>query len=158
MNMNPSIEFASHQDIDEVQALLEDNGLGLAGDIEDHVVVRSEGVIYAAAKLHPTEKDSFHLEVIGVRDDQHGDGLGSLLLSELTSAPWTYCHPMAIPVSGKYQVTCVAKGDAVHFYKKMGFVAYSFSGLASKYSEQCDNCPDQESCQPLPMIFTSVKF
>jgi N-acetylglutamate synthase-like GNAT family acetyltransferase len=157
MNMKLSIEFASQQDMDEVQTLLEDVGLGLSGDIEDHAVLRAEGVVCAAGKLHQTKINSFHLEVIGVRNEYHGDGLGTLFLSLLTSAPWDYCHPMVLPVTGDYEVTCVAKGDAVHFYKKMGFEVYSFSGLAAKYSEQCDNCPDLATCRPLPMFWAKVK-
>ena len=158
MSMKQSIEFASKQDIEEVQALLEDLGLGLSGNIEDHVVLRTEGVVCAAGKLHQTDINHFHLEVLGVGNDHHGNGLGTTLLSVLTSTPWNYCHHVVVPASGYYEVTCVAKGDAVHFYEKLGFKAYEFSYLASQYYVQCNNCPDRETCRPLPMIFKNVKI
>jgi N-acetylglutamate synthase-like GNAT family acetyltransferase len=158
MNIKPNIEFATELDIEETQELLTDIGLGLSGDIEDHVVIREDGMVGAAGKLQQTDINRFHLEVLGVRDDHHGDGLGTLFLSTLTSAPWNYCQPLAMPVSGQYAVTCVAKGDAAHFYEKLGFKPYAFSMLAAKYYEQCDNCPDREECQPLPMIFESANI
>jgi N-acetylglutamate synthase-like GNAT family acetyltransferase len=147
------ITCAEKIDEEEVRILLIEQGLDISGDIEDQVLLKSQGQICAAGKLNQTGNDKFHLEVFGVRKDMVNTGVGRELLNALTGQPWKYCHLNQEPF-GSYQVTTVAKGGAEGFYEKAGFKPCSFSDLADIYIEQCDMCPDRGiTCQPAPMIW-----
>ncbi|WP_158408385.1 hypothetical protein [Desulfosporosinus fructosivorans] len=52
--MEPMISFAEKKDKEDVQQLLWEDGLGISGDIEDHVLLRVEGKVGAVGKLFQT--------------------------------------------------------------------------------------------------------
>lgn len=151
--MQHIIAFAKKIEEEEVRTLLLEQGLDISGDIEDHVLIKSQGQICAAGKLNQTGEDKFHLEVFGVNKDLMHTGVGRELLKALTGQPWKFCRSNQDAL-GSYQVTTVAKGGAEGFYEKMGFKPCSFSDLADIYIEQCDMCPDRgKTCHPSPMVW-----
>ena len=136
--------------------------LGLAGGIEEHVVlIEADGFIAGGAMLSNWDKTVFHLDVFGVHRAAHGIGLGSLLMEELLREPWKYCRRVYgevgqdIPQGYPFVVTTVSRGYAREFYKKHGFEECGFDALPDYYHCQCSGCPEKESCISTPMIFCS---
>jgi len=149
--MELEIRFACKSEEEELRDIMLSFSMDLAGDIEEHVILKEGETICAGAKLSLLDRNAFHLEVLGVRDDRRGTGAGRLLLSKLLQDPWNYCHGEPLDPDENYRVTVVSKGDAAPFYEKLGFERCSFSDLDSPYDEQCDTCPDAEKCHPVPM-------
>lgn len=151
--MELEIRFAHESEEDELREIMLSFNMDLAGDIEAHVILNEGETIIAGAKLSLIEQNTFHLEVLGVKDDQRGTGAGRLLLSKLLQDPWNYCHGEPLDPDENYRVTVVSKGGAAPFYEKLGFERCSFSDLSSPYDEQCETCPDAPTCYPVPMVF-----
>ena len=151
--MDTSIGFANQSDENELRDILLHYSMDLAGDIEDHVIIKQDDKIAAGGKVSLIDRDLFHLEVLGVHNDQRRTGAGGLLLAEILRHPWQYCHSSALEPGETFSVSTVSRGDAVPFYTKYGFKECNFIDLATPYNEQCDTCPDQQNCQPVPMVF-----
>lgn len=152
--MRNKIDFATSEDADELQDLFAGYGMGLAGDIDEHVLVKADEKILAGAMLSQIDTDFFHLLVFAVKEEGRNKGIGSQLLQELLRNPEKYCRFLDDSSNGSYKVSTVAKGDAKSFYKKNGFIACDFSELAEPYDEQCMECPDKAECNPVAMIVT----
>ncbi|MBP2638159.1 MAG: hypothetical protein H6Q72_4066 [Firmicutes bacterium] len=150
--MGNEIVFATTQDEVELQELFAGYGMGLAGDIEEHVLVKSDNKILAGAMLAQIDSKLFHLLVFAVQEDGCKQGVGSQLLQELLSRPEQYCRVLLDSVADSYQVTTVAKGEAVPFYEKNGFSSCDFLELAYPYDSQCEECPDKTECRPVAMM------
>lgn len=151
--MEYEIIFARPDDEEEVRGLLLDNDMDISGDINDHIMLKTKDQVHAAGKLALTQDKHYHLEVIGVRKDLHGQGWGSLLLNALTAVPWKYCRAETTPPTGAYLVTLMARDTADAFYTRHGFKPCPASRLADPYVEKCAVCPDRETCGPTPMAF-----
>lgn len=151
------IAFATSKDEEELQELFTSYGMGLAGDIEEHVLVKTDNQVLAGAMLSQIDTNFFHLLVFAVREDGRNSGIGSQLLQGLLRTPEKYCRYPVDSTGHSYKITTVAKGDAVHFYEKNGFSACDFSKLAEPYDAQCLECPDQEDCKPVAMIMECRK-
>lgn len=151
------IAFATSEEEDELQDLFAGYGMGLAGDIEEHVLVKVDDKVVAGAMLTQIDTNFFHLLVFAVRAEGRNRGIGSQLLQELLREPEMYCHTPFDSTDSSYKISTVAKGDAVHFYEKNGFAACDFSVLAEPYDEQCGKCPDKEDCKPVAMIIACHK-
>ncbi|HWP95404.1 MAG TPA: hypothetical protein VN426_00995 [Syntrophomonadaceae bacterium] len=152
--MELNIMYAEKYDELEAQEMLGEVNLALSGDIEDHVVLKTSGVISAVGKLVYESNHRFHLEVFGVRNDQRGSGWGRGLLTNLTAMPHKHCRSYyEDQLEGLYTITTVAKGESAGFYGRYGFSPISFSDLSDMYIEQCNHCPDRNTCQPVPLIF-----
>jgi N-acetylglutamate synthase-like GNAT family acetyltransferase len=147
------ILFAQPKDEEELRAILIEHHMDIAGNVEEHVILKQDGVILAGGKVSELEDDLYHLEVFGVKQDVRGSGAGTMLLTRMVGEPWKYSLSPATGGKEKYRITTVARGEAVNFYKKCGFEPYSFSELAWPYSEQCDDCPERDECNPIPMIY-----
>ena len=46
----------------------------------------------------------------------------------------------------------VARGDAVEFYRAVGFSATQWRELPEVLRDECEACPDRVECEPQPMI------
>jgi len=171
------VRFAHGHEGRQIEALLLEQGLYLAGDTTDHVVLSyPDGHIVGAAMLSRWGDSEFHLEVIGTRISKTGKGLGSVLMEELVRDPWQYCRmshapdctpdcapdclpdcmpdcaPTAIPEKTGSVITTVARGRAQSFYQRHGFEACTFDDLPPLYLNQCTECPDRDFCDPVAMI------
>lgn len=156
--MCKEIVFATGEDEAELQALFTGYGMGLAGDIEEHVLIKADNKVLAGAMLAQLDTNFFHLLVFAVNEAGRNTGIGSQLLQEMIKNPEQYCQNSFDSKDSLYKVTTVAKGDAVRFYEKNGFVACDFSELAEPYDEQCLECPDKEDCKPVAMIVECHKY
>ncbi len=151
------ITFATSEDEEELQDLFTTYGMGLAGDIEEHVLVKADNKVLAGAMLSQIDSNFFHLLVFAVREDERNSGSGSQLLQELLREPEKYCRTPFDHTDSSYKVTTVAKGDAARFYEKNGFIACAFTELVEPYDEQCVECPDKADCKPVAMMITCHK-
>ncbi len=151
--MDSIIRFAYREEEDELREIMLSFGMDLAGDIEDHVIVIEGETISAGGRLSLIDRNTFHLEVLGVRNDRRRTGAGRLLLSRFLSDPWEYCQGEALGPDECYKITTVSRGEAVAFYAKMGFIRCDYSDLEWPYNEQCETCPDAETCKPVPMVY-----
>lgn len=149
--MDTTIRFARDEDQEQLKDLLVSFEMDLAGPIEEHIVALHGDLIIAGGMLSRLDRDLFHLEVFAVTDRWQRTGAGRLLLSEMLKSPWLYCCDSAPRET--YAITTVARGDAVPFYMGCGFEPMSFAELAPPHDQQCDQCPKQEECQPVPMIY-----
>jgi len=152
--MSDKMMFAADGDQQELELLLLEYGMGLAGEIEEHILVKRDNDIVAGALITAVGDSLFHLAVLAVRPEKRGQGLGRQLLQQLLNQPEKYCYGSVSASSAVWQMTTVARGVAVDFYKANGFVACDFSDLIFPYQEQCAQCPEKESCNPIPMIFS----
>lgn len=150
------IVFAQQEDEDQLSNILAEYGMGIPGRIEEQLVVKANGQVLAGAKVVQISDNHFFLEVIGVRQDLRGQGIGRLLLGEILQNPWRSCrgaHPGG-QFPGNFQITTLARGGASEFYRRMGFGPCRMEELPEDYREQCDFCPDKQECNPVPMLYT----
>lgn len=147
------VALSGNADEADLKELLAEHDLAVRGDVSDYVVLKIDGRLCAVGRLVLSGRKCFHLEVFGVKDELRGRGIGGYLLSEIIKRPWEYCSETEGDGYYKsYRLTTVARGDATGFYEKHGFRAFSFDALPPPYNTQCDDCPDRETCKPLPMV------
>jgi len=152
--MDYKILFASDHDEEILRGILIDSNMDMAGDIQEHVLIKKNSEILGGGMLAQTGEDVFHLLVFAVGQQERSQGIGSLLLQELIKQPWKYCLGATGITDNQYSVTTVAKGESSNFYKKNGFIACDFSTLSYPFNEQCDECPDRMDCKPVAMLYT----
>ena len=151
--MEFSIGFAASRQEDELNNILQGHGMGLAGDIGDHVALVADGKVLGGGLLWQLDQDVFHLLVLGVAQDGRRQGIGGRLLNEICSNPWQYCRDAAEPVGASFRITTVARGEAVPFYQKCGFRTCDPDELPDPFGAQCGECPDRAECNPATMVF-----
>jgi N-acetylglutamate synthase-like GNAT family acetyltransferase len=151
--MERTIAYAKIAEQEDVERLLLEYDMGISGDIGEYVVVKTAAGVCAVGKLLQVQQNCFYLEVMGVSNGLRKAGLGGFLLSELIHDPWRYCRSAEGMPSANYLINTIARGEAAAFYKRHGFKPGSFSILMPPYSYQCEDCPDRETCAPVPMIF-----
>ena len=152
--MQEEIVFANDADEAALQRLLLDCGMDLAGEIEEHILIKRAGEILGGALLAPMSDGVYHLSLLAVVQPERKKGLGSQFLRTFLAQPDKYCSYPAAMSNAAFRVTTVARGPAAEFYRRNGFVLCDAGQLASPYDVQCDDCPERESCKPLPMVFT----
>ncbi len=153
--MSYEISFATHEEEDYLLDILLDSNMEIAGDIQDHVVIRKADQVIGGGMLTATSKDVFHLIVFAVKDTFRSSGVGKFLINALIKEPWLYCKDCETNFPSGFRITTVAKGESSEFYSKVGFVACDFSELADPFSEQCIGCPDITACGPVAMVYTA---
>lgn len=148
------IVFADQYDEEKLREILWEYDMDISGDIEDHVVIKDNDQVMAGAKIGNYD-NHFYLEVFGVNNDNRGQGIGGILLSEIIKHPWKYCKDLQSEQfsESRFQITTVARGSASGFYKSYGFAPCSFSEIPEQFREQCDACPTKDDCNPIPMIY-----
>lgn len=151
------IVFAEEDDEKALEDFFQRFGMWPAGDAADHVLIRTDGKIKAAAMLWQMEEDIYHLAVFAVAQDLQGSGWGRRLLAALTATPEKYCRWPWDKRSSSYEITTAAKGKSQGFYKKGGFQICDFSELTEPFDRQCFHCEDREACDPVAMVFKSER-
>lgn len=151
------IVFANEDAEAELREILIDSDMDLAGDIQEHVLIKKDDEILGGAMMAQLEPDVFHLLVFAIKQGERNSGTGSRLLKELITLPRKYCQDSVGEFGRGYIVTTVAKGDSAKFYKKNGFIACDFSDLADPFSQQCDECPHLSACNPEALKFLGDK-
>jgi N-acetylglutamate synthase-like GNAT family acetyltransferase len=148
------IEFATDDAEAELRGIFLDNDMDIAGEMREHVLIKKDGEIIGGGMLAQTGEAVFHLLVFAVKESARSHGVGSVLLKKLIEQPWRYSLTSTSVPNGRYTVTTAAKGKSSGFYRKNGFVACDFSELAPPFNEQCNECPDLDDCNPVPMKYT----
>jgi len=153
--MDYQISFACDHDEEKLQKIFIDSDMDMAGDIQEHVLIKKDNDIQGGGMLMETSKGVFHLLVFAMKQNSRSQGIGSQLLQELIKQPWKYCLDGGNAVKGEYRITTVAKGKSANFYRKNGFSVCEFSMLDDPFNEQCTECPEQLECNPAAMQFAS---
>jgi N-acetylglutamate synthase-like GNAT family acetyltransferase len=151
------IQFATCRDKKKLREICLAAGMDLAGETEEHLVIKQDSILIGGAMLTQSDHDVFHLQLIAVDANCRGNGAGSRLLQEILGNPWNCC-PDAVDGSGKgYCVTTVARGGAADFYQKHGFEYCDFTELADPFRDQCVTCQERADCKPVAMRFTALR-
>ena len=109
-------------------------------DPADFIVAEVNGRLLGAARLEWARTDDAFLRPIVVATQARGTGLGRALLERLFGA----CS----------RISVVARGDAVPFYRHLGFTARDWSSVPSQYRDECECCGDFAQCRPMSMRWT----
>ena len=155
--MDYQIMFANNDAEEELRGIFLDNDMDIAGEIQEHVLIKKDAEIIGGGMLAQTSNAEFHLLVFAVKESARKHGIGSTLLKELITRPWQYCLDSNEVIYSRYTVTTAAKGKSSGFYRKNGFVACNFTELAAPYSEQCHDCPELEECNPVAMVYAGCR-
>ncbi len=97
--------------------------------------------LLGAARLEWAGIDQAFLRPIVVATDAQGTGLGRALLERL----FDVCS----------RISVVARGDAVPFYRHLGFTTMDWSSVPGQYRDECECCDDFAQCRPMSMRWTS---
>lgn len=131
----------------QIKKLLEKEDMSLSdvATLDDYWIIKEKDKVIAVLCLLKDEK-GFYLESIVVDEAYRRKGLGRVLLETATK-------------DKDKEVTVIARGDAVPFYRSLGFISSDWSFVPSFYQEQCQDCPVLESCHPQVMTkFNSPKL
>ena len=120
--------------------LLESQGMATDVDPVDFVVAEVNGRLLGAARLAWVGTDDAFLRPIVVATGARGTGLGRALLERL----FAVCS----------RISVIARGDAVPFYRRLGFTAIDWSAVPSEYRDECESCDDLAQCRPMSMRWT----
>ncbi len=148
------IVFAKDNDEQELSEMMMEYSMGIPGEIEEQLIIRENNKVIAGGKIVRYEDNHFFLEVLGVKNSNKGKGYGTRLLKEFLNNPWNCCkNPGSSSGNANFQMTTLARGQAVGFYGKNGFVSCDFDQIPKPYRQQCIECPDRDECNPVPMIY-----
>lgn len=99
-------------------------------DVEDHLV--------GVARLE-WEGGLAYLRPIAVDHQWQAQGIGRALVERI--------------VIGLPQINVVARGGAVGFYTRLGFVPAPWEQVPERYRQECEDCPGYPACEPRPMVW-----
>ncbi len=109
-------------------------------DPVDFVVAEANGKLLGAARLVWIGAEEAFLRPIVVATGARGRGHGRALIERL----FAVCPRIGV----------VARGEAVPFYRSLGFTAIDWSSVPSEYRDECECCNDFARCRPMPMSWT----
>jgi N-acetylglutamate synthase-like GNAT family acetyltransferase len=114
----------------------------MATDVDpvDFILAEVDGRLLGAARLEWVGTDDTFLRPLVVAKGALGTGLGRALLERLFSV----CS----------RISVVARGDAVPFYRHLGFTARDWSSVPGEYRDECECCDDLAQCRPMSMRWT----
>lgn len=114
----------------------------MATDIDpvDFIMAEINGRLLGAARLEWVGTDDAFLRPIVVATGARGTGFGRALLKRL----FGICS----------RISVIARGDAVPFYRHLGFTAMDWSSVPSEYRDECECCDDLAQCRPMSMRWT----
>ena len=115
---------------------------GMATDVDpvDFIMAEANGRLLGAARLTWVGTDDAFLRPIVVATGARGTGLGRALLERLFGV----CASISV----------IARGDAVPFYRQLGFTATDWSSVPDAYREECESCDALAQCRPMSMRWT----
>ena len=115
---------------------------GMATDVDpvDFIMAEVNGRLLGAARLIWVGKDDTFLRPIVVATEARRTGLGRALLERL----FGICASISV----------IARGDAVPFYRRLGFTAMDWSSVPGEYRDECESCDDLAQCRPMSMTWT----
>ena len=147
------IDFAKKEEEPLLQDIFTAVDMALVGSIEDHVVIRENGILCGGGLLYEMDVQLFHLLTIAVRQDGRGRGTGSLLLRKILEQPWCCCRDAVTGRGSVYRVTTVARGSSRNFYLKNGLNDCRFDELIEPFEHQCKSCSEADQCNSSAMEY-----
>ena len=120
------------------------NGLLAANDMEvdrlpsEFLILEIDGELVGAIRLE-WEEGLAYIHPIVVGEKWRGKDVGKALI-----------HAAA---DGLSELFAVARGEAVGFYRKLGFRPLLWEKVPERYRLECENCPTLDDCQPAPMVW-----
>jgi N-acetylglutamate synthase-like GNAT family acetyltransferase len=120
--------------------LLVSQGMATDVDPEDFIMAEVNGRVLGAARLAWVGTDDAFLRPIVVAAEARGTGVGRALLERF----FAVCSGISV----------IARGDAVPFYRRLGFTAVEWSSVPSEYRDECECCDDLAQCRPMSMRWT----
>jgi N-acetylglutamate synthase-like GNAT family acetyltransferase len=114
----------------------------MATDVDptDFILAEVNGRLCGAARLEWVGTDDAYLRPIVVTTEAQRTGLGRALLERLCAL----CS----------RISVIARGDAVPFYRRLGFTSMDWSSVPGEYRDECERCDDLVQCRPMSMRWT----
>lgn len=154
--MTYQVRLANNDDETQLQAILQASDMDLVSAIEDHVVIADDQGVCGGGLIFQMDENYFHLLTIAVRQEERSRGIGSILLRHILQRPWECCKDAVFKSAAPYKVTTVARGKSRRFYLKNGLDQCEFSDLVPPFVDQCDTCPDVDTCNGVAMTYTGA--
>jgi N-acetylglutamate synthase-like GNAT family acetyltransferase len=136
-----AIRQGTNQDQQTLVDLLESHQMLSDIDPCEFYVAALSGRLVGAVRTETEEKEVY-LRPLVVDHDHHGKGIGKALVNHL--------------VSQNLNLHVVARGSAIGFYQRIGFELMPWELVPDRYRQECDLCPDIDSCQPSPMKYAGA--
>jgi N-acetylglutamate synthase-like GNAT family acetyltransferase len=125
-------------DLPTLQRLLRSHQMETEVDPGEFWLAEVEGSLAGAARLE-WEDGLAYLRPIAVEPDWQAQGIGRVLVQEIAT--------------GLHQLNVVARGEAIGFYRRLGFAPVDWEQVPERYRQECTACPDLETCRPAPMAW-----
>ncbi|MBN1538347.1 MAG: GNAT family N-acetyltransferase [Anaerolineales bacterium] len=123
-----------------ITALLKRENMGEGIDPAECLIAEADTGLLGFARVEEVDGESY-LRPIIVSPQGKGKGIGRFLMQGLQQK-WD-------------KLLLVARGDAVGFYRKLGFEIVNWQELAEVIHQECVQCPDIDKCCPTPMCWLS---
>jgi N-acetylglutamate synthase-like GNAT family acetyltransferase len=133
-----NVRRGGESDLTALQRLLESHQMKTEVDPAEFWLAEVEGGLAGAARLE-WEDGLAYLRPVAVDPEWQAQGIGRRLIQELAE--------------GLPELNVVARGEAVGFYTRLGFMPAAWEQVPERYRQECADCPDSESCQPQPMAW-----
>ncbi len=121
-----------------MEAILAACGMATEIDPRECLVADEEGCVVGFGRIAYAEGMAYLRPIVTAPEHRRG-GIGGQLLSAL--------------VTGRGELHIVARGDAVRFYRSVGFAPMGWDSVSGSFRKECDECPDLADCKPLPMAY-----
>lgn len=136
--LNYTIEPARSGDESELVALGEAAGMGVLKGFETTLVARlADGHIGGFCRIRIFDGIAY-VNPIVTSEHARGMGLGAALMNAAHEAYG--------------ELRFVARGYAIPFYQSIGCTEAPWGSICAEVAADCSECPDFETCKPLPMI------
>lgn len=129
---------AKPEDRDLLAALLWENGMEYVDPAQEYVLALDGTEVVGCARTEDHDEIALVRPVVVARTHRQ-QGLGRLLVKRVMPAD----KPTGL----------VARGEAIAFYKALGFLNAKWKMMPESQQTECEKCPDRKTCQPRPMIF-----
>ena len=106
-------------------------------DPSEFYVAETNGKLLGAVRLEWPAADHAYLRPIAVVSREKGRGIGRALLEKI----FLECS----------RVSVVARGEAVPFYLRLGFIPIDWETVPDSYRRECELCEERKQCRAVPM-------
>ncbi len=138
---NPiSIRYAVERDRDALIRLLWESEMEHAEPISDYRLALDGSDLLGCLRLEDHENLQMIRPVV-VAQQHRQKGVGRRLIESISS--------------GTKPIAVAARGEAVSFYRTLGFIETKWIVLPENQQEECCRCPDRSACKPQPMMRNS---
>jgi GNAT superfamily N-acetyltransferase len=129
---------AEPRDESSVRTLMATGGMGVALDWQDAMVaVGDDDIVRGYLRVQRTDKGP-HVAPVAVFPHWQGTGVGRALMED------------ALERFGMLKL--VARGEVADCYRKLGYHEIPLSEISGDLGEDCANCPDRATCQPVAFM------